>query len=276
MVNCRFIGNEGSYGGGIYAGYQSLLEISGCEFSGNYGQGRGGAVYCGYNSQVSIINCTISDNRAPRGGGIAIEEGDLTLQNTIISFSTQGEAMATYSSPDIYICYSNIFGNAGGNWTSYISEYYGTLGNISLDPIYSDTYEGDYHLAADSPCINAGDPQSPEDPDGTCADMGAYYYNLLTGVDDHNELPNTFVLNQNYPNPFNASTMISFDISEPGFVRLTIYDLLGREVDVLLDDNLSPGMYHIKYNATDLSSGVYFYRLQKDNLVNTRRMLLLK
>ena len=85
-----------------------------------------------------------------------------------------------------------------------------------------------------------------------------------------------FMLFQNYPNPFNSSSDIRYHISELRHVRLAVYDLLGREVAVLVNERKSPGSYAVKFDAAGLSSGLYFYRLQAGNLVRTRKLLLLR
>jgi hypothetical protein len=90
-------------------------------------------------------------------------------------------------------------------------------------------------------------------------------------------LPNEFALYQNYPNPFNSSTQISYSIPNANFVILKIYDILGREVQTLVDNLQKKNTYSINFDASNLSSGIYFYRLQvgKD-FVETIKMLLIR
>lgn len=90
------------------------------------------------------------------------------------------------------------------------------------------------------------------------------------------EIPTQFLLYQNYPNPFNPSTTISFDIAEASIVRLQIYDVLGREVQILLNKHLGPGAHTVTFQAENLPSGVYLYRLSTNGLVQTKRMTLLR
>jgi len=90
------------------------------------------------------------------------------------------------------------------------------------------------------------------------------------------ELPTKFALYQNYPNPFNPSTTIEFDIPERTNVKLIIYDILGREVETLIDKELEPGKYKVNFNAKDLPSGVYFYTLKTPEFTKTNKMLLIK
>jgi len=99
-----------------------------------------------------------------------------------------------------------------------------------------------------------------------------------TAVRDQNEIPSTFGLDQNYPNPFNPSTKIGFGVSGLGssWVKLAVYDLLGREVAVLVNEKKEPGSYSVQFNGSRLASGVYLYRIQAGDFVATKRLLLLK
>jgi hypothetical protein len=98
---------------------------------------------------------------------------------------------------------------------------------------------------------------------------------FITGVVNH-ETPVRYSLKQNYPNPFNPSTKISFSIPKTGFVSLKIYDMLGKEVQTLLSDVKSSGNYILDFDASDLSSGIYFYKLESEGFSKTMKMLLLK
>jgi len=91
-----------------------------------------------------------------------------------------------------------------------------------------------------------------------------------------NEPPNQFVLYSNYPNPFNPSTTISYTLSQPGRVRLVVVDLLGREVAVLVDEMRSAGQHVVSFNAAHLPSGLYVYRLETEQGVVARKMILAK
>ncbi len=90
------------------------------------------------------------------------------------------------------------------------------------------------------------------------------------------EVPTGFSLSQNYPNPFNPTTNLEFGISKSGFVTFKIYDIIGKEIETLVNDKLSPGKYKTEWNASNYSSGVYFYKLQSDGFVETKKMLLSK
>jgi len=85
-----------------------------------------------------------------------------------------------------------------------------------------------------------------------------------------------FVLEQNYPNPFNPSTKINYSIPDEGFVSLKFYDVLGEEIETLVNEYQSAGTYEVEFNGSDLSSGIYYYSLQYNNFIETKKMLLLK
>lgn len=98
----------------------------------------------------------------------------------------------------------------------------------------------------------------------------------VTGVQNTKTLPEEFNLNQNYPNPFNPSTIISFDLPVDSEVELTVFNSIGQEVATLVNRNLSAGYHTIEFDAANLSSGIYFYKLKTENFVQTRKMVLLR
>ncbi len=88
--------------------------------------------------------------------------------------------------------------------------------------------------------------------------------------------PGSFILHQNYPNPFNPATSIRFDLTQASNVRLAVYDMLGREINVLVNQNLTAGTHNITFNASDLSSGIYFYKLEAGSFRDIKKMTLVK
>ncbi len=112
--------------------------------------------------------------------------------------------------------------------------------------------------------------------------VGMYYYSVLkysqsnlTGVISY-EIPEKFSLEQNYPNPFNPSTNIRYKLLKNGFVKLVVFDALGREIETLINEKQSPGTYEVTFNASRHPSGVYFYRVSTNGFTETKKMFLIK
>lgn len=90
-------------------------------------------------------------------------------------------------------------------------------------------------------------------------------------------IPEKYNLSQNYPNPFNPITKINFDLPEDAKIKLIVYDIIGREVKTFINNEFkAAGTYQIEFNGSNLSSGVYFYRLESEKFVQTKRMVLIK
>lgn len=98
----------------------------------------------------------------------------------------------------------------------------------------------------------------------------------IVSVATDETIPDGFVLKQNYPNPFNPSTTIKYAIPTSEFVSLKVFDILGNEVATLVNADKSAGNYEVNFDATQLSSGIYFYKLQTSSFIGTKKMLLLK
>jgi photosystem II stability/assembly factor-like uncharacterized protein len=112
---------------------------------------------------------------------------------------------------------------------------------------------------------------------GTGLTGGLIKYTGPSGINNNTgEIPATFSLNQNYPNPFNPSTMISFALPKSGMVTLKIYNSLGKEVETLVNENMAAGNHEITFNASGLTSGIYFYRINANGFTDTKKMMLVK
>jgi hypothetical protein len=108
---------------------------------------------------------------------------------------------------------------------------------------------------------------------------GAGIFNLssVIGIEPTiSEIPDKFELMQNYPNPFNPTTNIGFRIPESGLVTVKVYDIAGKEITVLINDNLNAGVYNIDFKASGFTSGVYFYRINTKSYTETKKMILIK
>ena len=100
--------------------------------------------------------------------------------------------------------------------------------------------------------------------------------NSITEVETHASLPSNFELGQNYPNPFNPSTVIKYSIPFNSFVQIKVFDVIGREINTLVKGQMNAGTYNITLNADNMPSGIYFYRIEAGNFVQTKKMILLK
>jgi hypothetical protein len=109
------------------------------------------------------------------------------------------------------------------------------------------------------------------------ARIGGQEYGTFVGLINQPEVvPGTFSLSQNYPNPFNPSTTIRYGLPQRQQVLLTLFNTLGQRVATLVREEKEAGYHEVKFDATGLSSGVYFYRLQAGNYVATKKLLLLR
>jgi len=106
---------------------------------------------------------------------------------------------------------------------------------------------------------------------------GVYSNDSLIGIHSvSSQIPKSYVLEQNFPNPFNPTTKIDFQITEVGMASLKIYDVLGRVVAILVNEQLKPGSYEVSFDGSNVASGMYFYKLQAGSFVETKKMVLLK
>lgn len=128
--------------------------------------------------------------------------------------------------------------------------------------------------------VSENEPLRVTNPDGNVIGFLAkeifLYYNPHTSVENEKNISNGFNLLQNYPNPFNPVTTISYQIKEQGLVQLKVYDLLGSEIAVLVNEEKSEGAYSVSFDASNLPSGVYIYSLRVNDFVQNNKMTLLK
>jgi len=146
--------------------------------------------------------------------------------------------------------------------------------DIFGDPLYG-IYPFDLAYSSSTQSYTAGENGLPLGDLNWFPDKKADW---LTSVDEISGLglPSEFNLSQNYPNPFNPSTVINFTLPKSGNVNLAIYDVLGREVEILVDQEMKVGSYKVDFDASKLTSGIYFYTIQSGNFVQTKKMILLK
>ncbi len=148
--------------------------------------------------------------------------------------------------------------------------------NLDFDPQFVSVDSSDFHLLADSPCIDSGDSNSPRDPDGTRADIGALAFFQRNWIDPHPQLPPPSFQAFAYPNPFNNITTIRYSLPQASYVKLKVYDLTGREIATLATGNRLGGVHQVEWNAMNFSSGLYLVRLNSDTKTITQKVSLVK
>ena len=114
---------------------------------------------------------------------------------------------------------------------------------------------------------------------GTAGGLTTIYkrnLDIMTSTINSNNVVNNYHLYQNYPNPFNPSTKIKFDIPKSSNIKISVYDIAGKEISILVNQKVSSGSYEVQFNGEKYSSGIYFYKLESDDFVQTNKMILLK
>lgn len=200
-----------------------------------------------------MLNNTITENSS----GLYLYVSDPIVINTIFWVNDTSEIyVGIWSEPLIIYC-------------DIQDTLWPCLGNISTDPIfcYPDTLN--YYLRNDSPCVGAGQ-------DGTnigALDVGCYH----TEMHELDELlPVSFVTLQAFPNPFNSSITIEYTLPKSSNLTISVYDVLGQQVDVLSEQFQLPGKYQHTWKAKDFSSGVYFVLLKTPEHTKSISVTLLK
>jgi len=300
IENCLIFDNHcdgpgsGFGGGGVCFNHGSPGQLIGCTVYGNDSGVNGGGVSINDNSNVEVINCTISGNSTLElGGGIFSGWTEPIIRNTIVEGNSGAGGVFFYRPDDMVLEYCNIFDNdsaaflgdtipAGLGEIAYVNlngDSCDAFFNIFLDPVFLDPQNGDFNLSEDSPCIDAGDPESPLDPDSTIADIGSYFYNQGMWIEKPgqvNEQPGEFKLYGAYPNPFNQRTAISYQLLAYSHVNLMIFDVNGREIARLVDGYKNAGHHELIFDAEGLASGLYFVRLQACDYKQTQKVILIK
>ncbi|MEO8512959.1 MAG: T9SS type A sorting domain-containing protein [Ignavibacteria bacterium] len=287
FYNNVVMNNTAHYGAGVvlnYTGGEYKNNVICANYGSNqFGSGSGMWLNNTFNRPCIITNNTISGNSSTAGFCGVYGGSFASLRNNIIWGNTSPSN--TQVSTSMNIIYSNIQGGS-----------YPGSGNMSQNPLFADS---NYVLQSGSPCIDKGDSSviynDIADPNnGTLAlypsrgglrnDMGAYggplarlLSNGLIGIPNiGTHTPVNYALYQNYPNPFNPNTKITFDIPKSEFTKLIVYDVLGKETAIILNEFTQAGRYTVDFSASTLSSGIYFYTLQSGNIVLTKKMVLTK
>lgn len=290
VFNNLISNNSARYGAGI------VLNYTGGEYRNNviyknfgsfeFGGGSGMWLNSNYSRLKTIENNTIVSNSAISGtsGLHAFSGVQGIVRNNIIWGNTSVPPRQMFG-PALTVRYCDVEGGFNGG------------GNININPDFDSV---NYYLKNTSLCIDAGDssltyndPSDPGSPGnakwpsrGTVRnDLGAYggpgskvIANSVVGIQNQSWLasPEEYFLSQNYPNPFNPSTVIRYSLKENSFISLKIYNSLGKEILLLVNQNQTAGSYDVEWNAGNFPSGIYFYRLTAANFTETKKMNLIK
>ncbi len=242
--------------------------------------GNGGAAHLS-GGEATFRRCTFHGNTAQsfetlEGGGFAIFGGSLILEQGVVVASGDGGGIYLDDiAHSVAMNCNDVWSNNGGNYLGALADQTGLSGNISEDPLFCDASGGDFTVMTSSPCL--------PDNNGCTLRMGAYGEGCQDGTAaEEIPLPSEFALLQNHPNPFNPSTEILFSLPNPTRVALSIFDLSGRRILTLIDDeSFAAGRHAVTWQGRDennlrQASGVYFYRLMTEEFSQTRTMVLLK
>jgi hypothetical protein len=275
-------------GGGIYIQTADSVSIERSIFDENCSYGKGGILYS-IDCDLFIDHCDMVNNEAYLwASGIALNgTTNMTLSNCIFrSQSYDNIYFENYTSASVI--YNDFFdwgsatpflGNVPAGLgelvqTNYNGDSCDMFYNIYIDPLFEDFPNGNYHLTDSSPCIDAGDPAFPYDPDSTITDMGAYYFNQ-SGISEDISVLDSPTLELCGGNPLSFS-MIRFTLTAPCKVTISIYDLMGRRISKLADGNYGAGTNEVPFNANKLSQSIYFCIMEVDGSYLKQKFIVLK
>jgi len=228
-------------------------------------------IYCSYSSP-NISNNTISNNG---DNGIYFDHSNSTIINNILY--DNGTGVRAYSYPSVLsynLLWLNQHDYVGGAFPPYFGQIIAvnangdscdTYCNLFMDPHFVEPDSGNYNLIENSPCIDAGDPDSPLDPDGTVADIGAYYYDQSFVIDDTQELSSYSLYL--YPNPmmYTDNTInVCFSLIKNCIVSIDLYNIRGQHIETLINEEKNIGEYVVTKDVSNLSSGIYFMKFNID------------
>ena len=282
--NCTFAENRAENAAGI-GNWDCPTQIVRCLFVADSVTDMGGAIYnWGANSDADIIHCTFYANAA----------GDSTLGGAVHS---RASGIYTNIINSIFWNNSSDVGYGSETHGAVTNVYYSDIQqtnniqgdhNINEYPLFMDPQNFDFTLDPGSPCIDAGTDLLVVDNDtlymadstsykGAAPDMGAFEYvqtTALRGTGDG--IPSDFELMQNYPNPFNPSTTIRYRLSKNVRVNLSIFDIRGRKVKTLVNTRQTAGTYSLKFDASNMASGIYFYEIKTGYFTQIKKMILVR
>jgi len=272
----KIINNESEeIGGGIIIGGDAFLyrNVVAGNTVGNFDNGSGIVIAWGANPELR--NNTIAYNNK---GGLWIEQGsDPLLENCIVYGNQETLGSNVYiadegSTPSFLYCdiEGGLLGFEGPGSGSNFGGVYENC--IEDDPLFVNSVDFNFHLTEGSPCIDAGNPSSPPDPDGSICDIGAYYFDPYLEIQDSRSLMTGL---NNYPNPFSSSTTIEFELEKPEKVEISIVNQFGQIVDQFMHHGES-GLNRFTWAAGSLPVGIYICRITTNCKYGIKKMVLVR
>jgi predicted outer membrane repeat protein len=279
--SCTLADNWSDRGGGAAYCVGAAAEFDSCTFSRNHAE-WGGAMVCNSNSMISPIlrQCTLFQNGAEQGGGIhAWGQVCPTLENSIIAFGTEGEAICLEDGATAALTCCDIYGNVGGDWTAGIASQLGTCGNISEDPLFC-IYahpEDPLALRIDSPCARENNQ--------VCGQIGARPIGCeFQGVARESGRGPACRQLWSSPSPVSSVARVFCRVPEgnlPVPVRVGVYDAAGRLIGTVLDDTAPSGVLTLDWDARDdagcpVPTGSYFLSVRMGSELLTLRIMVVR
>lgn len=226
--------------------------------------------------QQILVTCTKNDRAlyqaSTDGGASWVVDYTLGLTTQAVDFTSCNSDTLTAGGGYFVAAYVDLNGDS-------VTVRRGVLGNLGITQHKRNTYQSTSVLAPSCAIYKNG----TQKYSALCyAGVGPtnIFYNmesLITGISPiSGTIPESYKLSQNYPNPFNPVTNIEFALPKSSFVKLVIYDMLGREIETLVNEQLTAGTYKADWNASDYSSGVYFCKIEAGGFSDIRKMILMK
>jgi len=288
VKNNLIIENSADYGGGVFMDAligksEKPKQINDRRLTSRKNRINSNKSNSSENSLASVFeNNTIVNNSASvEGGGVGVNNSSPQFMNFIVWGNTSPSNPQITDTVDVQ--YSDVEGGYTGTY------------NINLDPQF--VSDNEYILLdATSPCIDAGHPDAlyydvhaginplPPAQGSVVNDMGHlggpsslwYLWDWPMPVEDESIVLSEYKLMQNYPNPFNPETKIKYSVHQTSNVVIKVFDILGNEIETLVNEEKPLGTYDIRWIAEGIPSGVYFYRLQAGDFIQTKKMVLVK
>jgi hypothetical protein len=171
-------------------------------------------------------------------------------------------------------CMVEVSSDNGTNWQT-VKSYDGTLStwtqeNVDITPFANGSTQMRIRFRLTSDAGVTGDGWYIDDIKLTG------YCGTLVGISENPAIPKRFALSQNYPNPFNPSTTIKYQLPKESLVKITVFDVLGKQVGVLVNEKKNAGFYEVDFNSEGLASGLYLYKIEAGDFTDVKKMMLIK